>query len=191
MIVLIYEVLVYYNSNPIISAAAASTSFNSPGKGDMPIAELPTINTIGYWLALASTTDNAYSYPSYLSGIPRTKILPDLISCESRGKTTALNPVDLDGTASYGLLEFKPRTLWSEAIRYGLIPTSTPKSVLIIKGNPRLETNEQRDLDIRYNAQLQVDVASHMIMDNWKDPAFWLQQFPGCYAIYHTEWGIN
>lgn len=36
--------------------------------------------------------------------------LADLVSCESSGNPGAINPVDRDGTPSYGLLQFKPST---------------------------------------------------------------------------------
>ena len=46
--------------------------------------------------------------------------LQKLIHCESRGVPTAINPVDLDGTPSYGLLQFKPSTFTGYRKQYQL-----------------------------------------------------------------------
>lgn len=40
--------------------------------------------------------------------------------CESGGNPEALNPVDRDGTASHGLLQFKDSTFEMYRLRYGL-----------------------------------------------------------------------
>lgn len=40
--------------------------------------------------------------------------------CESSGHPTSINPKDLDGTASYGILQFKKSTFDSYARRYGV-----------------------------------------------------------------------
>lgn len=40
--------------------------------------------------------------------------------CESNEDPTAINPVDRDGTASYGLLQFKPDTFTGFAKAYGV-----------------------------------------------------------------------
>jgi len=175
-IVLLAWTLSWHDNVKVVPTAQADQlAFNSPGKGDTPLAESVATNTIGYWLALASTTHNAYSFPSYLTGLPRTTIVPDLISCESSGNAHALNPKDRDGTPSYGLLQFKPSTLYVEAIQYGLLASSTPESQI---------------KKVMYVAQLQVDVASYMIMGSWKKPAFWLQQFPQCFKDYRSDWGV-
>lgn len=174
-----------------LANAAGNTlsTLNSPGKGDMPFAESYATNTIRYWLAFESSTDNAYAFPSYLSGVPRKKILPDLIFCESTNRPYVVNPVDRDGTPSLGLLQFKPETLWREAIYYGLIPPNTPESVFVTK-HPELQTLAEKKQEIIFVAQLQVNVASYMIMTNWKNPRFWLQQFPQCFRDYRSDWGV-
>jgi hypothetical protein len=46
--------------------------------------------------------------------------LDALIMCESGGNPGAVNPLDLDGTASYGLLQFKPSTFDMYQKRYGI-----------------------------------------------------------------------
>ena len=115
---------------------------------NISIATTTKINTIEYWLALQSSTKNSWSLPDYLTGVPRTRIINDLISCESGGNAKALNPVDRDKTASYGILQFKPSTL------------------------------------------LQINTAGYMIMDNWKNSSWWLQQFPDCFKKYRKRWGV-
>jgi hypothetical protein len=189
ILALSWLLLQIFGKPKVISIVPVAEAIDSLGKGDVPIATSSTVFSVSYWLALQSSTYNSWSYPDFLTGEPR-KILPDLILCESGGNTAALNECDKDKTASYGLLEFKPHTLWTEAIHYGLIPTSTPESAFRVKGNPKLQSVEQRNKELIYNAQLQVLVASHMIMDNWKDEKFWLQQFPGCFKIYRKKWKL-
>jgi len=46
--------------------------------------------------------------------------LADLIMCESSGRPHAINEVDRDGTASYGLLQFKPSTFEMFSKAYGI-----------------------------------------------------------------------
>lgn len=46
--------------------------------------------------------------------------LKDLEQCESSGNPEAVNEVDRDGTASYGLLQFKPGTFAFFAKAYGI-----------------------------------------------------------------------
>lgn len=43
-----------------------------------------------------------------------------MIQCESTGSPIAVNPKDLDGTPSYGLLQFKPSTFAMYAARYDI-----------------------------------------------------------------------
>ena len=44
--------------------------------------------------------------------------LEDLVMCESSGRPEAINPKDVDGTPSYGLLQFKPSTFEMYIKRY-------------------------------------------------------------------------
>lgn len=55
-----------------------------------------------------------------LQTVTREEWLADLIMCESSGRPEAINPVDLDGTASYGLLQFKPSTFEHFKKAYGI-----------------------------------------------------------------------
>jgi len=50
----------------------------------------------------------------------RDEWLSKLIQCESTGNPHAVNPKDLDGTASYGLLQFKPSTFEMFSKKYGI-----------------------------------------------------------------------
>lgn len=50
----------------------------------------------------------------------REEWLQRLILCESSGNPEAVNPVDLDGTPSYGLLQFKPSTFEFFSKAYGI-----------------------------------------------------------------------
>lgn len=44
--------------------------------------------------------------------------------CESRGDAGAINPMDRDGTPSLGCFQFKPTTLSSYALYYGISTTT-------------------------------------------------------------------
>lgn len=79
--------------------------------------------------------------------------LEDLIHCESRGNPNAVNPVDLDGTPSYGLLQFKPSTFTGYRTQYGL-----------------------PDADLM-DPEAQKETVRHMMQDPGVN---WYQQFPAC-----------
>lgn len=82
--------------------------------------------------------------------------------CESRGKNTALNPEDLDGTPSYSNFQWKPSTILWYGKQYGLIATST----------------ELVDVpNLLKDYELQRDVVRHMIKDK---NVVWNKQFPDC-----------
>lgn len=79
--------------------------------------------------------------------------LQELILCESSGNPEAINPLDLDGTPSFGLLQFKPSTFHGYRKQYGL-----PEKELM-------------------DPEAQKDTVRHMMQDPWVD---WYQQFPAC-----------
>lgn len=54
----------------------------------------------------------------FLQYAEREEWLEDLVMCESQGNPNALNPVDLDGTPSHGILQFKESTFNEAARRY-------------------------------------------------------------------------
>lgn len=82
--------------------------------------------------------------------------------CESRGKNSALNPEDLDGTPSYSNFQWKPSTLLWYGQQYGLIATSTTLTDI---------PNLLKDYE------LQREVIRHMIGDKH---VVWSKQFPDC-----------
>jgi hypothetical protein len=78
--------------------------------------------------------------------------------CESNGKPTAVNPMDADGTPSYGAFQFKPSTFWHFANRYDVGITVVSDSHL--------------DRDNQY------EVVAAMVAH--RDEIEWHNQFPGC-----------
>ena len=56
----------------------------------------------------------------YLQNLSREEWLEKLVSCESGGNPNAINLVDLDGTSSHGILQFKDTTFEMYKLRYGL-----------------------------------------------------------------------
>lgn len=110
-----------------------------------------------------------YGIPHGLN--PKTeRILLDLIPCESQGRATALNEVDRDGTPSYGLLQFKPSTLYWAVKTYHLLPD-------IEKGEI---------LNVIYNGDLQIRAFLAMYGDG-KPVSWWKTQFPQC-SKNHGYW---
>lgn len=80
--------------------------------------------------------------------------LAHLVSCESRGNPSAINPKDRDGTPSYGLLQFKPSTFAMFSKAYGI-------------GDPTDYMNP--------------DDQKAIVLRMMKDPTVdWHQQFPVC-----------
>lgn len=92
-------------------------------------------------------------------------ILEQLVACESGGDPYAVNPEDLDGTASYGCLQFKPSTLLFFGRKYGVIPEGI---------------EDEEIMNLIFDCELQVAVASRMIEDRGAQRSFWKTQFPGC-----------
>ena len=82
--------------------------------------------------------------------------------CESRGKNSALNKKDLDGTPSYSNFQWKPSTLLSFGKQYGLI----------------IESKTIKDVpELLKDYELQRNIVRKMI----NDPKVKLKgQFPGC-----------
>ena len=82
--------------------------------------------------------------------------------CESHGNHNAINPKDLDGTASYYSFQFKPQTFKVYGIKYELL-------------EPGLENADYFNLMSDY--ELMRDIVRHMIEDK---SVVWSQQFPAC-----------
>ena len=79
--------------------------------------------------------------------------LSKLMDCESGIYAGAINPKDLDGTASLGILQFKPQTFKHYSEKYDI------------------------DADLM-NADAQVQIVTHWILNPGE--VEWSQQFPAC-----------
>lgn len=95
---------------------------------------------------------------------PQRAWLGALEWCESRGNPKAVNPKDLDGTPSYGILQFKPGTFWGFAKKYNLTLTNYMDP-------------DQQEI-----------VIGHMLLH--KNDINWRQQFPACVkkAVYTQKY---
>jgi hypothetical protein len=87
--------------------------------------------------------------------------------CESRGKGSAINPEDLDGTPSYYWFQFKPGTFKGFAERYELISTSTTYIQVA---------------ELMKDYELTREIVNRMVGE--RDSITWENQFPGCVAKY-------
>ncbi len=95
--------------------------------------------------------------------------------CESGGRLDAINERDLDGTPSYGPLEFKPATILYFGMRYGVIvqqAADAPDLYTLSDGSIGGITELVMDYGI------QRAVLAEMIRH--RDSIDWLQQFPDC-----------
>ena len=79
--------------------------------------------------------------------------IAQLMNCESDVTATAVNPNDLDNTPSWGILQFKPSTFESFAVKYGI-------------GGELM------------SAESQVAIVTHWILN--PSEVTWSQQFPAC-----------
>lgn len=111
----------------------------------------------------------ASSTPKTVNSIsPRIKaILADLRKCESSNNDTKINPVDTDGTSSYGRYQFKPSTLYYFATRYKILTNVEPKEIQ----------------NVIMDGELQERVLIEMLKEDSSE-AFLLQQFPACSRKY-------
>ena len=96
------------------------------------------------------------------------RIMAELAQCESGNDPDAVNEYDLDGTASYGLYQFKPSTLLAEGMRFGVFSDIEPAEIM----------------NVIYDRGIQTAVARAMISERGNEQAFWDQQFPGCGEKY-------
>ena len=95
-------------------------------------------------------------------------IVEKLIKCESRGNPRAYNKNDLDNTPSYGILQFKPGTLYSFGMEFKLLPSDFPE-------NEILNRMDEPDLQIAVAKKM---IEKYGMGANAKK--FWKQQFPSC-----------
>lgn len=82
--------------------------------------------------------------------------------CESRAVHSAINEVDLDGTASYYAFQFKPGTFRGYGEKYGVIPTGLSHAEI---------------MELLKSYELQREIVKNMIYD---DTVKWHIQFPAC-----------
>lgn len=92
---------------------------------------------VAFWLLIPAKVSSGVPNPEVIAEKPQpTAAELDLIHrqetwisalewCESRGKNSALNAVDRDGTSSYSNFQWKPGTLVGFAIKYELVPATT------------------------------------------------------------------
>lgn len=85
--------------------------------------------------------------------------------CESRGKKTAINAKDLDGTPSYYSFQFKPGTFLYFGQLYGVLD----------KG---LTLSDITDKDIIKDYEITKDIVEAMVAH--RNEISWETQFPGC-----------
>lgn len=84
--------------------------------------------------------------------------------CESRGKISAINPSDADGTPSYSSFQWKPSTFKYYAVKYNLL-----------KGED-VDTDEEV-MENMFNRDIQISIITEMIGDK---SIKWNIQFPDC-----------
>lgn len=90
--------------------------------------------------------------------------------CESRGKASAINPEDRDGTPSYGAYQFKPSTLFYFSQKYGL---ELDGDAMVDWRFDTVATNSPI-MDYKF----QRSVVEQMVLHS--DEIDWNQQFPDC-----------
>lgn len=87
----------------------------------------------------------------------------ELAQCESSGDPLAVNPIDRDGTSSYGLYQFKPGTL-----------------IGISRAYLTIYIDEKNVMQAIYDPIVQNAALAQMI--HHRDEINWHQQFPACVA---------
>jgi hypothetical protein len=102
------------------------------------------------------------------------KILKNLRPCESSSLDSAINPKDLDNTASYGRYQMKPGTMLEWGIEYKFLTNIEPTEIM----------------NLIMDGELQEAILIKVLEDNWKSRDFWEHQFPACSAKYRF-WEYN
>lgn len=126
------------------------------------------------WVPQVSATEVSYVRPApavsthvsreIYPSIAQVTWLGKLVHCESHGDTKAVNPKDVDGTPSFGILQFKPSTFaaFSRAYRIG-----SPSDYM--------DPVAQRAIVLRMMRDPSVD---------------WHVQFPACVQLYGLPPGV-
>ena len=96
------------------------------------------------------------------------KILSKLRPCESSSLDSAINPKDLDNTASYGRYQFKPSTMLEWGVKYGVLTDIEPNEIM----------------NVIMDGELQEIILIKVLENNWQKKDFWKHQFPACSAKY-------
>lgn len=90
--------------------------------------------------------------------------------CESRGKPSAINKIDRDGTPSYGSFQFKPSTFFYYGEKYGVVKwMSTGESD---------EQDQKEMMAMVMDYEYQKAIVQEMVMHSKEIK--WSQQFPDC-----------
>lgn len=101
---------------------------------------------------------------------PQQEFIDFLVDCESGGDPKAINPLDRDGTPSWGLLQFKPDTLFYYIRKYNILK----------------DIERQEIMNVIFDGDLQVRVLEEMLPDSEVD---WYQEFPTCYRRWLVRGG--
>lgn len=104
-------------------------------------------------------------------------VVSEMENCESGYNPSATNPMDKDGTPSYGLLQFKPDTLIHYVEKYKMMNTD---------GWEKIDA-----INWAYDGELVESIFRKMLYD--KD-VVWTNEFPACYKqhqdLFNRFWNI-
>jgi hypothetical protein len=134
---------------------------------------------VGVVLTLTLLQREAYSHPwpnfgeaKKLQDLTREErealiedLLRHLVRCESRGNPKAVYKVDRDGTPSWGILQFKPKTLRRFGVKYGFLPRNIKLKEVMLR---------------IFDSDLQINTAREMIKRHGHKKSFWKREFPAC-----------
>lgn len=155
----------------LVAAATSYALRNSKPPPTAPFSQIGSISIIQTKKpVLEPFGGQKWGIPENLS-IRTGVVLTDLIWCESRANGGAVNKIDLDGTPSYGLLQFKPLTLWDWATKHKI-----------------LDIEKAEIMNVIFDGQVQIDAFLAEYEENGQKEAWWKQNFPGCFAKYKEKW---
>lgn len=151
------EDFVHYDLKAMLAEGLSTTTHR------IPMRKIPQIKK-KFLLPYATTTRDLW--------------VNKMIICESGGDTGAINPKDLDGTPSYGTLQFKPATFWMYSDRYGIVKRlwgeeEGQEYPLFKLSDGSVGTKYEAMMDPVY----QVRIIRGMMND---DKVKWRNEFPDC-----------
>ena len=118
--------------------------------------------------SLAGGTSQNKEVPPQEPPYRHQQFLDFLVQCESTGNPNAVNPKDLDGTPSYGLLQFKKGTLYNYLLKYKILP----------------DIERQEVMNVIFDGDLQIRIFKKMM----EDPSVNLSaEFPACLSKFLTS----